>query len=179
LDGDGEITNKDRDFIGSSIPTFTYGFNLNGGYKNFDMSVEFNGVYGNQILNTKKLPTYAQFNFYDTSLDRWHGEGTSNVEPALNTSRGNNFESSTNLLESGAYVRIRAFQIGYSLPKDVLKGIGANNFRVFINAQNPITFKKNSGYTPEIGGSILNGGIDNGGTYPLPSVYTAGVTVNF
>ncbi len=179
LDGDGKITNKDRDFIGSSIPTFSYGLNLNAGYKNFDVSIEFNGVYGNQIINTKKLPTYAQFNFYNTSLARWHGEGTSNVEPALNTSRGNNFESSTNLLESGAYIRIRSIQLGYNIPENILKFLGSSNFRIYLNAQNPITFKNNSGYTPEIGGGILDGGIDNGGTYPLPSVYTAGVTVNF
>jgi TonB-linked SusC/RagA family outer membrane protein len=179
LDGDKKITNKDRSFIGSSIPTFTYGLNLNAGYKNFDLSIDFNGVYGNKIVNTKKLPTYAQFNFYETALDRWHGEGTSNFEPALNTSRGNNFEPSTNLLESGAYFRIRAIQLGYSLPKNVLKLMGASKFRLFVNVQNPITFKSNSGYTPEIGGGILDGGIDNGGTYPLPSVYTAGVAVNF
>ncbi|MFY9151848.1 MAG: TonB-dependent receptor [Prolixibacteraceae bacterium] len=179
LDGDGKITNKDRDFIGSSIPTFTYGLNLNGAYRNFDAAIEFNGVYGNKIVNTKKLPTYAQFNFYSTSLDRWHGEGTSNVEPALDTSRGNNFEPSTNLLESGSYFRIRAIQIGYNIPKSALNLLGVSKFRVFLNAQNPITFKNNSGYTPEIGGGILDGGIDNGGTYPLPSVYTAGVTVNF
>ena len=179
LDGDEKITNKDRDFIGSSIPTFTYGFNLNAGYKNFDMAIDFNGVHGNKIVNTKKLPTFAQFNFYETTLDRWHGEGTSTVEPALDPSRGSNFEPSTNLLESGAYFRIRAIQLGYSLPKNVLKLMGASKFRLFLNAQNPITFKNNSGYTPEIGGGILDGGIDNGGTYPLPSVYTAGVTVNF
>ncbi len=179
LDNDGKITNKDRDFIGSSIPTFTYGINLNAAYKNFDFNIDFNGSYGNDILNTKKLPTYAQFNFYNTSLDRWHGEGTSNFEPALNTSRGNNFEPSTNLLESGAYFRIRAIQLGYSIPKNILKLMGSSNFRIYLNAQNPITFKNNSGYTPEIGGNILDGGIDNGGTYPLPSVYTAGVTVNF
>jgi len=179
LDGDNKITNKDRDFIGSSIPTFTYGLNLNASYRNFDLAIDFNGVYGNKIVNTKKLPTYAQFNFYETALDRWHGEGTSNIEPALNTSRGNNFEPSTNLLESGAYFRIRAIQLGYSLPKNVLRLMGASKFRLFVNAQNPVTFKNNSGYTPEIGGGILDGGIDNGGTYPLPSVYTAGVAVNF
>lgn len=179
LDGDGKITNKDRDFIGSSIPTFTYGLNLNAGYRNFDVAIDFNGVYGNDIVNTKKLPTYAQFNFYSTALDRWHGSGTSNLEPALDNSRGNNFEPSTNLLESGSYFRIRAIQLGYSLPKHVVKIMGAGKFRLFVNAQNPLTFRKNSGYTPEIGGGILNGGVDSGGTYPLPSVYTAGVTVNF
>jgi TonB-linked SusC/RagA family outer membrane protein len=179
LDGDEIITDKDRKFIGNSIPTFTYGLNLNAGYKNFDLSIDFNGVYGNKIVNTKKLPTYAQFNFYETALNRWHGEGTSNVEPSLDTSRGSNFEPSTNLLENGAYFRIRAIQLGYNLPKDVVKLIGCNKFRMFINAQNPITFKNNSGYTPEIGGGILDGGIDSGGTYPIPSVYTAGLVVNF
>ncbi len=179
LNGDGIISDKDRTFIGSTIPTFTYGFSLNAGYKNFDFSVEFNGVYGNSIINKKKVPSYAQFNFYSTALNRWHGEGTSTVEPILNTSRGNNFESSTNLLESGSYLRIRAIQLGYSLPKSILKAIGCNKFRIFINTQNPITFKKNSGFTPEIGGDILNGGVDDGNTYPLPSVYTAGLSVNF
>lgn len=179
LNGDQKITDKDREFIGSSIPTFTYGINLNTAYKNFDFSIDFNGSYGNEIVNTKKLPTFAQFNFYETTLDRWHGEGTSNFEPILNTARGNNFEPSTNLLESGAYFRIRAVQLGYNLPDNVVKSIGASNFRVYINTQNPITFKKNTGYTPEIGGGILDGGIDTGGTYPLPSVYTAGLIVNF
>jgi TonB-linked SusC/RagA family outer membrane protein len=179
LNGDQKITDKDRDFIGSTIPTFTYGFNLNGSYKNFDLSLDFNGAYGNQIVNTKKLPTFAQFNYYDTTLDRWHGEGTSNFEPILNSARGSNFEPSTNLLESAAYFRIRGIQFGYNLSQNAIKKMGCSKFRIFVNAQNVITFKKNSGYTPEIGGGILDGGVDNGGTYPIPSVYTAGVTVNF
>ena len=179
LDGDEKITAADRDFIGSTIPTFTYGANLYASYQNFDISIDFNGAYGNEIINTKKLPTYAQFNYYTTSLNRWHGEGTSNFEPILDTSRGHNFVPSTNLLESGAYFRIRSIQLGYNLPKAALKAIGVSKFRIFANTQNPLTFKQNSGYTPEIGGSILSGSIDNGSTYPLSTTYTAGVSVNF
>jgi TonB-linked SusC/RagA family outer membrane protein len=179
LTGDGKITDADRTFIGTIIPTFSYGISLNAGYKSFDFSVDFNGSIGNSIVNTKKLPTYAQFNFYTTALNRWHGEGTSNFDPKLDTSRGNNFLPSTNLLESGDYFRIRAVQLGYNIPRSTLKTIACNKFRVFINAQNPFTFKHNSGFTPEIGGGILNGGVDNGGTYPIPSVYTAGLSVNF
>jgi len=74
LDGDSKITSADRDFIGRTIPTFTYGFSLNVAYANFDANIDFNGVYGNDIINAKKLPTYAQFNFYTTSLNRWHGK---------------------------------------------------------------------------------------------------------
>ncbi len=179
MDGDEKITSSDRDFIGTTIPTFTYGANLYASYQNIDLSIDFNGVYGNQIINTKKLPTYAQFNYYTTALNRWHGEGTSNFEPILDTSRGHNFVPSTNLLESGAYFRIRSIQLGYNLPKAALKAMGVSKFRIFANTQNPLTFKQNSGYTPEIGGSILSGSIDNGGTYPLPTTYTAGVSVNF
>jgi len=179
LNGDKKITDKDRTFIGSTIPTFTYGFNLNAGYQNFDLSVDFNGVYGNQIINTKKLSSFSQFNFYTTALNRWHGEGTSNFEPILDLTRSQNFLPSTNLLESGAYLRIRSIQLGYNLPNKVLKGIGINKLRVFVNTQNPFTFKSNTGYTPEIGGDILNGSVDNGSTYPIPTTFTGGLSVNF
>jgi len=179
LNGDEEITDKDRDFIGTTIPTFTYGMSVNVGYSNFDLSIDFNGSAGNSIINTKKLPQYAQFNYYSTALNRWHGEGTSNFEPILDNSRGNNFLPSTNLLESASYFRVRSIQLGYNLPKNTLATLGIGKARVYVSAQNPITFKSNSGYTPEIGGSILAGGIDSGGTYPIPSVYTAGISVNF
>lgn len=179
LDGDSKITSADRDFIGRTIPTFTYGFSLNAAYANFDAIIDFNGVYGNDIINAKKLPTYAQFNFYTTSLNRWHGEGTSTVEPSLNTAQGHNFESSTNLLESGAYLRLRSVQLGYNVPMKLIKKINLSKVRIYANAQNLLTFKKNSGYTPEIGGSILSGYIDNGSTYPIPTTYSFGLTVNF
>jgi TonB-linked SusC/RagA family outer membrane protein len=179
LNGDEKITSADRDFIGRTIPTFTYGFNLNAAYGNFDASIDFNGVYGNQIINIKKLPTYAQFNFYSTSMNRWHGEGTSTVEPALNTAQGHNFESSTNLLESGAYLRLRSVQLGYNLPMDVIKHINLSKVRIYANAQNLLTFRSNSGFTPEIGGPILSGSVDSGGTYPIPTTYSLGLTVNF
>lgn len=179
LNGDKKINDKDRKIIGSSIPTFTYGLNLNLAYKGFDFSVDFNGVAGNKITNTKKLPSFTQFNFYENQMNRWHGEGTSNKEPILDYSRSNNYLSSDNLIEDGSYFRIRGMQLGYTLPKSVLLKWNVSNIRFYVNAQNLYTFKNNSGFTPEVGGGILDGGIDNGGTYPIPSTYTAGVSFNF
>jgi hypothetical protein len=49
---------------------------------------------------------------------------------------------------------------------------------VYVNAQNPLTIKQNSGYTPEFGGTATSFGIDNG-SYPVPAIYTAGFNVNF
>jgi len=97
----------------------------------------------------------------------------------MDLTRAQNFLPSTNLLESGAYLRIRSIQLGYNLPNKILKGIGITKFRVFANSQNPFTFKNNTGYTPEIGGDLLTGGVDNGSTYPIPSTFTAGLSVNF
>ena len=179
INNDGKITDADRDFIGSTIPSFMYGVSLGINYANFDLSIDINGTSGSSIVNTKKLPSYAQFNFYNTTLNRWHGEGTSNVEPILNTTRSHNYLPTTNLLESGDYIRIRSIQLGYNFDQKVTKALGVAKLRAFANTQNPLTFKKNSGYTPEIGGSILAGNVDDGGTYPMPSTYTFGVTVNF
>lgn len=179
LNGDTKITDADRDFIGSTIPAFTYGLSVGLNYKAVDFSMDFNGLTGTHILNTKKLPSFAQFNYYTTAMSRWHGEGTSTVEPIHDATRSHNYLPSTNLLESGDYFRLRAVQVGYTLPVSVTRAAGIAKLRVFANAQNPITFRSNTGFTPEVGGSILSGNIDDGGTYPVPSTYTFGLTVNF
>ncbi|MGL4293455.1 MAG: SusC/RagA family TonB-linked outer membrane protein, partial [Bacteroidales bacterium] len=139
---------------------------------------DFNGVCGNEIIDVKRLPGYATFNYYSRALDRWHGEGTSNKNPILAPSRAHNYLPSDNLLEDGSYFRVRAIQLGYTLPKAVCQKLQISNLRFFVNTQNPLTFKRNSGYTPEVGGGILDGGIDAGGTYPLPTTYTAGLTLS-
>lgn len=179
LNNDGKINDKDRTFLGSPLPKFMYGINLNLEYKGFDFAVDMNGVCGNKILNMKKLSGFTVFNFYETALDRWHGEGTSNFEPILDNTRSHNFLPSTNLLEDGAYFRIRGIQLGYTLPKSFLQKFNVNKIRFYVNVQNLYTAKKNTGFTPEIGGSILEGGIDNGDTYPIPTTVTGGLSFNF
>jgi len=78
-----------------------------------------------------------------------------------------------------AYLRLRSVQLGYNLPLQVIKQINLSKVRVYANVQNLLTFRSNSGFTPEIGGSILAGSIDSGGTYPIPTTYSLGLTVNF
>ena len=179
LNGDEKITDADRTYLGSPMPTFTYGFGFMLGYKNFDLNVDFNGVSGNKILDLKKTVSWTTTNFYEKSLQRWHGEGTSNKEPILDKSRGHNYLSSTNLLENGSYLRLRNVQLGYTLPSSAISKLGISGLRVYVSGQNLLTFKHNTGYTPEIGGSALQGGMDQGDTYPLPSVYTVGLSINF
>ena len=165
--------------LGSLTPQFSGSVGLRFNYKNFDLNVDFNGVSGNKILDLKKTVSWTTTNFYEKSLQRWHGEGTSNKEPILDKSRGHNYLSSTNLLENGSYLRLRNVQLGYTLPSSAISKLGISGLRVYVSGQNLLTFKHNTGYTPEIGGSALQGGMDQGDTYPLPSVYTVGLSINF
>lgn len=178
IDGDGEITQEDRTIIGNPTPDFTYGFNINLSYKNFDIGMDMMGVYGNEIYRTWDDPTYAQLNYLTNRMDRWNGEGTSNWEPAVNPTRALNFVNSSYFIEDGSFFRIRNVQLGYTFQPESLKKIYLQSLRLYANVQNLKTWSKNTGYTPEIGGSALSFGID-GGTYPMPMIYTFGLNLTF
>lgn len=179
VDGDGKITTKDRTMIGNPTPDFTYGFNINFSYKGLDLTVDMMGVYGNELYRDwGNASTYAQLNYRKDHLNRWNGEGTSNWEPILDPARAVNNLASSYFIEDGSFFRIRNVQLGYSFDKSLLNKIHLKSLRVYTNIQNLKTWHKNSGYTPEIGGSALAFGIDNGG-YPMPAIYTFGVNLSF
>ena len=178
VNGDGLITQDDRTMIGNPTPDFTYGFSVNLDYKNFDLGVDMMGVYGNEIYRTWDDPTYAQLNYLTKRMERWNGEGTSNWEPILNPSRSINLINSNYFVEDGSFFRIRNVQLGYTFESDFLQRIYLKSLRMFANVQNLKSWTRNTGYTPEIGGSALAFGID-GGTYPMPMVYTFGVNLTF
>lgn len=180
FDGDGRITLDDRTMIGNPTPDFTYGFSVNVGYKNIDLAVDMMGVYGNEIYRTWNTFTWSQFNYLESRMGRWHGEGTSNTEPIMNPLRSINSKDypSEYFIEDGSFFRIRNIQLGYTFGADMLKKIRMTSLRVYVNAQNPKTWKNNSGYTPEIGGTATAFGID-GNPYPMPAVYTFGLNLTF
>lgn len=178
VNGDGQITQDDRTMIGDPTPDFTYGFGVNLNYKNFDIGVDMMGVYGNEIYRTWDDPTYAQLNYLTQRMERWSGEGTSNWEPILDPSRSINLINSNYFIEDGSFFRIRNVQLGYTFESDFLQRIYLSSLRVYANVQNLHTWKRNTGYTPEIGGSALAFGVD-GGTYPMPMIYTFGLNLTF
>lgn len=179
LDNDGKFDDKDRTFIGKTIPSFIYGANVRLSYKNFDFSCDMNGVGGVDILNTKFWQTYAQYNYYKVQLNRWHGEGTSNTLPILDSTRPQNQLCSTNAIENGSYFRIRNIQLGYTIPRKALNAMKMSNLYVYVQAQNPFTVKHTTSYSPEIGGSILSANIDDGGSFPIPTTYSCGINLTF
>lgn len=180
VDGDGVFdANLDRTFIGSYIPDIVYALSFGISYKNFDLDIETQGVAGNDIYRERSRSRFAILNYEEERLGRWVGPGTSDTEPILDNTRNRNFEHSTYFLDPGDYFRIRNISLGYNLPSALLERLKMTSAKVYINAQNPITWHEARNFSPEVsGGSAIRSGIDNG-VYPVPATYTLGVNLNF
>ena len=177
--GDGIINGKDRITLGNPNPKFTYGVNTNFAYKNFDLTVDIQGVAGVDVYNGNLGSRLGNENFTQNFFEnRWHGEGTSNTFPSTNIGFSTNNTPNSFFVESGAYVRLRNIQLGYSLPESIMSKWKIKKLRVFANAQNALNFFGYSGFSPEIGGRPTATGVDVN-VYPLYATYNVGVNLTF
>lgn len=190
VNNDGVIDPNDRVFAGSPIPKFTYALTGALNFKQFDLSLFFQGVQGNKLynqVNTDIEGFYRAFNITErVATKSWNGAGTSNSIPRLSwTGAQNNKQMSTRFLEDGSYLRLKNVQLGYSLSTAALNKLHISSMRWFISAQNVFTVTKYTGQDPEMttsANSAADGvkavGID-WGTYPSARTFTAGVNLNF
>lgn len=178
INGDGVISADDRTYLGTPFPPYSFGINLSAAYKGFDIVLQGQGVAGNKIYTQRRTAAFAVLNYEANRLNAWTTPGSTNVEPILDNSRGNNYLFSSYYLEPGDYFRIRLLQLGYTFPTGML-GTAFKSARVFISGQNIKSWSQVTGYSPEAQiGSILGGGADNG-VYPVPAVYSFGLNLNF
>lgn len=184
VSGDGTISfgdNSDKTILGSAIPDFTMGLNLGVDYKGFDFSANIYASIGNEILrNYERQQPLA--NLLNYRIGRWIGPGTSNEDPRLvedpSIINRNNVLSDY-FVEDGSFVRLKNIQLGYSFPSRLIERIGANQFRVYVAANNLVTLTKYMGYDPDFSsGNPLASGIDYG-FYPQPRTYMLGITLKF
>jgi len=175
LNGDGVISDADRKYIGSSLPTWQYGLTFTAAYKNFDILVFGQGQAGNKIFQGLHRLDILTANYTTAALGRWTGPGTSTVWPRLtDNDANNNFEyNSSFYLQSGTYFRIKTLQLGYTLTKDLVKKIGLQRVRLYVTGENLVTFTKYTGYDPDISGSI------DEGFYPQARTFLVGLSVGF
>ena len=179
-DGNGELNNDDKVFKGSYQPDFEIGFNIDANYKNFDFSVQFYAVSGNTIYNGQKQYAYSTKRHSDLVFSWTDDNPTSNIPTPRSNIEHPNVQTSTDyFLEDGSFLRVRNIILGYSLQNNLLDKIGIENFRVYINAQNPITWTKYSGFDPEVGSdNPFDRGLDRG-NYPVTANYSAGISITF
>ncbi|WP_090224660.1 SusC/RagA family TonB-linked outer membrane protein [Lutibacter maritimus] len=176
--GDGEISDEDKAFLGTPLPKYTFGLTLNLDYKGFDFMVFTQGVAGNKIFQGLRRLDVANANHQTSALGRWTGEGSTNSYPRLtnNDPNGNFGKFSDFYLEDGDFLRFKTVQLGYSLPNNIVEKIGASKLRIYVTGENLLTITNYTGYDPEIGGSVM--GIDKG-YYPQAQSFMMGVNVQF
>ncbi len=185
---DNVIDAKDRTFLGSAIPTFTAGLNLAGNYKNFDLSMFFQGAFGQKIFSQVNFDIegfYRGFNVTERYYrEHWTGEGTSNTQPRASwAAKSNNVIASSRFLENGSYFRLKNLQIGYTIPNT--KKLGIENLRCYVAGTNLFTLTRYSGLDPEMTvstNSASEGDMANGidwGTYPVAMAFTFGINLTF
>lgn len=183
LNHDGKLSADDKKYIGNPYPDLMLGFNFGLNYKNWDVSANFYGTFGNDIFNTTKARYSGQNgeNVYAGTLQKaWNGEGTSTDIPRLTYSDLNQNYSrvSSFYVEDGSYFRCKMLQVGYTFPKKML---GDVNLRLFLSAQNLFTITGYSGLDPEraaYSSSVIEKGIDNAG-YPNPRTFLFGIDLKF
>jgi TonB-linked SusC/RagA family outer membrane protein len=179
INNDGRVDVNDRGMIGNPTPDFIYGISGTMAYKGFDVGLEFQGVYGNEVYRDwGNGNSFAPFNYRTARLNRWTGPGTSNWEPRVTDLASINREASTYMIEDGSYFRLRNLQFGYTFKIEALAKANISSLRLFYNGQNLKTWTDVSGFTPEAGGSAIRFGVDGGG-YPIPAIHTFGLNVTF
>lgn len=168
---DGENASEgDRMIIGNAQPLFTFGWNNTFRYKNFDLSVFFRGVYGNDVLN----------------LTRWaygpQKEQASNVfikdAVGKNVVYSDKGHFSDYYLEDGSYIKLDNITLGYNYKAKNNNAI--ESFRFYITGQNLLTLTKYSGQDPEVNTtSVWSAGIDYCDFYPTVATVLVGVNISF
>jgi TonB-dependent starch-binding outer membrane protein SusC len=189
-DGNGTIDAKDRAHVGSAIPKVSGGLNIQLNYKQWDVSVFFQGAYGQKILSVLNRDIegfYRPFNVTERYFTgHWTGEGSTNQYPRASwNASGNNTQISTRFLEDGSYTRLKNIQIGYTVNKELIQKYGLSSVRIYFSGTNLFTWSAYSGMDPEMSvsnNSTRDGDKANGidwGTYPAAKSYNVGVNITF
>lgn len=177
LNGDGIINDADRTFIGSPIPDLSYGLNLSGAWKGFDLSILVQGVSGIDRYNdAKKILDYdtRPFNYTTAVLGAWNGEGSTNSIPRVSFTDNGSSRISSIFVEDASYLRLKNVELGYSFG-NLLQSVnwGVQNVRLYASGQNLFTRTQYTGLDPE------STDLMDMGTYPLSRAFLFGINVTF
>lgn len=183
MNEDGVVDEKDKTILGNPNPDFTYGFQTRIAWKDLSVSASFNGVHGNQILNTNiryYTPSRQAGNLTQEAFRNiWTEENHSNLYPSATANVKNVVYD--RYIEDGSYLRCSDITLNYTLPKSWMKKIGFQNIGVFASVKNAFVITNYSGYDPEINSFAFDGlrpGIDMN-AFPSQRSYVFGLNVTF
>lgn len=188
--GDKQITDADKTMIGSNLPKTVFGFNIELGWRGFDLSMLIQGERGKNMLVESVFGGNGEGE--DNNIDRYYwtnraildnnGNVVSGTTPAAGAVKGDQIWSSF-LVQDASYTRIKNLQFGYTLPKSWSNRARIQSLRLYLNATNLVTWTDFIGYDPEMRPSepsginaYSRGGVD---AYPVAKTITMGLRLVF
>lgn len=185
INGDGVVDGSDYTVIGRGQPIHTGGFSNNITYKNFDLNIFFQWSYGNNLINANRIVFEAPGENYPTGINLMatmaNAWSPTNQTSNIPTGAGTNYLAyNSRVVEDGSYLRLKTVQLGYTLPRTLLKRIKMSTLRLYVTAQNIFTWTKYSGPDPEVStlNSVLTPGFDYM-AYPMPKTIVFGLNASF
>lgn len=177
LNGDGIIDSNDRDFLGSGLPKYTFGWNNTFTYKRLTLSIFMYGSVGNKVFNWQRrqmdepsllsgsvtnkftrVSNYAKWAYRDGNSGNqnvWNVyvvEGADPSETRIDNNHGNyNSRVSDRYVEDADYLRIKNIVLSYSFPRSICKKLMLQSLKLSANVQNVYTLTGYTGYDPEVG----------------------------
>ena len=178
IDGVEGISQGDKMDLGSGIPKLTYGITLNAAWKGLDLVVFGTGTYGNKIFNCLNNVDYACNRLTYFTDDRWTATNTDGTRPAANASNWIQYLTSDAVVFDGSFFKIKQIQLGYTLPKQIVRRFKVDNLRIYGSLDDFFTFTQYPGFDPEVTGVGSSLGVDKG-SYPTSKKVVFGVNITF
>ncbi len=178
IDGVEGISQGDKMDLGSGIPKLTYGITLNAAWKGLDLVVFGTGTYGNKIFNCLNNVDYACNRLTWFTEDRWTSTNTDGTRPAANASNWIQYLTSDAVVFDGSFFKIKQIQLGYTLPKQIVRRFKVDNLRIYGSLDDFFTFTQYPGFDPEVTGVGSSLGVDKG-SYPTSKKVVFGVNITF
>ena len=171
------IGNPNPDFLGGITNTFSY--------KGFDLSIFFNGVFGNDV-NFYGVGQYSSANgIYEDNqtrdqLNAWRPDNTITDIPEARYLRGNGNQPSSRYIFDGSYLRLRSLSLSYSLPRQILDKMRLDKMRIYVSGTNLATFTKYKGWDPEVNSDSFTSNFAQGNDFytpPMPRTILVGINI--
>ncbi|WP_161554541.1 SusC/RagA family TonB-linked outer membrane protein [Sinomicrobium soli] len=186
VNGDGVINDDDKVVLGNPNPVFFGGFNNTFSYKGFDLSVFLQWSYGNDVYNANRVLWTSNLksvrNFIPEIVNRWRADNTEeqNNAATFRTIDDNTQVLTSQYIEDGSYLRLKTVSLGYRIPEEWLNKMFIKRLRIYVTAQNLVTWTSYTGYDPEVStrGNGLTSGVDFG-AYPRSRTFVGGISVAF
>ncbi len=181
---DDKINESDKVIIADAQPDFTYGWSNTFSYKDFDLNILMQGVYGNKILNLGRVRMEMSNTDGDATspsiLNRWTSDNENTDIPSFSGQNASPSFQTDHWVEDGSYLGIKDITLGYTLPTSFAQKLKISSARVYVSGSNLITITNYSGFDPEVASSTSDRllGVDVA-AYPAQKIFTIGLNLKF